>query len=176
MWLRVSVATQPPVDTVPEALACGCRGGRWEWSPRGVDLAREEGVLEVEVEHFELDDASAAHTAWFREQLLSAWRSPNGTVLLDQRAQRVVRASDTHPTPASAAMHRSKRAATGTGMVKQLPAFPTAPMSDVLEVREELSDERPNYRSVVRDLSDRLTASALDGQVPGSGVAPACSF
>lgn len=126
-----------------------------------LDLARDKGALTVETERFELEDPDAVHTEWFRSRLLEAWQDPVGTALLDDRAQKVLRSTEAR-THLPAALGRAKRAATGSGLVKHLPTFPKAPMADVLEVRGELADGRRQYRTVVRELSDRLASSALD--------------
>lgn len=127
-----------------------------------LDLARDRGALIVELENFELNDTSAEHIAWFRGRMLEAWSNPTGTVLLDKRAQRALRQHaplERHPR---AMLNRSKRAATGTGLVKRLPTFPDAPMGHVLEARDELTEARVNYRRVVRGLSEQLASTALD--------------
>lgn len=126
-----------------------------------LDLARDAGVLTVDVDCFELDDPGAEHVAWFRERLVKAWNDPGGTVLLDPRSRKIVRRKQ-GSARLPVAMDRSKRAAAGTGFVRHLPTFPSAPMEHVLEARAELADSRTAYRRSMRELSTKLAASALD--------------
>ncbi|MBC9958338.1 hypothetical protein [Yimella sp. cx-51] len=125
-----------------------------------LDIARDAGVLEVDVDEFELDDESEEHVAWFRERLRHAWEDPTGTVMLDPRSKRLLRQEPGQAS--SASPDRSKRAAVGAGFVSHLPTFPSAPMAHVLEARDELADGRADYRRCVRELSEKLVSSALD--------------
>ena len=125
-----------------------------------LDIARDAGVLEVDVDEFELDDESEEHVAWFRERLRHAWEDPTGTVMLDPRSKRLLRQEPGQAS--SASPDRSKRAAVGAGFVSHLPTFPSAPMAHVLEARDELADGRADYRRCVRALSEKLVSSALD--------------
>jgi len=126
-----------------------------------LDVARERGLLSIDVSAFELDDPGQAHVEWFRERLVRSWDDPTGTVLLDTRSRRLLGRTSDGVSP-RAAFDRSKRAAVGAGLVQHLPTFPSAPMSHVLEARDELADSRKRYRAGVRELSAKMASSALD--------------
>ncbi|WP_181036536.1 hypothetical protein [Arthrobacter sp. B1805] len=88
-------------------------------------------------------------------------------VLLDELTSEFVNASGRYSDGLPAvADDRSRRAAVGAGLVERLPVFPNAPMSDILEAREELAEGRSEYREAVKELSGKLQSSALDATLP----------
>jgi hypothetical protein len=66
--------------------------------------------------------------------------------------------AELHPLTAEHAL----RAATGTGLVARLPAFPEAPMDTILEARSELAEPLVRYRKGVIDLSVKLMSGPLE--------------
>ena len=103
----------------------------------------------------------------FRHRISDALDNPSGTVLFDQLTTSIIREDDSLREKFSpVGKSRSRRAATGTGLVEWLPVFPDAPMSSVLEAREELADGRAKYRASVKALSAELQSSALDETLP----------
>lgn len=96
-----------------------------------------------------LEDAIDRQIAWFRDRLAKALADPKSHVLLDEVTSEFVREVEDYAegipvvagTPA-------RRVTVGPGLVERLPTFPDAPVSQVLEAREELSEGRARYRGV----------------------------
>lgn len=95
-------------------------------------------------------------------RLLGALRAPNTTVLFDGFAIALARGQAVNEL----AQSRSLRAVTGAGLLERLPTFPDAPMSMVLEARDELTEGRSAYRRAVKDLTGKLISSAFDETLP----------
>ena len=53
-------------------------------------------------------------------------------------------------------------AAVGSGLVARLPAFPDAPLDEILDLRDDLAGPLGRYRAAVVRLSDRLHAGPFD--------------
>lgn len=99
----------------------------------------------------------------FRERLTEALTDPSSTVLLDDVTSGFLSESGRYTDGLPAvADNRSSRAAVGTGLVERLPTFPKAPMSHVLEAREELAEGRAAYRRSVKNLTSKLQSSVLE--------------
>lgn len=76
-------------------------------------------------------------------------------------------------------LKRAGQAAVGSGLVSRLPAFPDAPMDELLELRSDLTDPLTRYRAAALDLSSQLSpvlGDELEAQVDdlwAAKVAPA---
>lgn len=56
-------------------------------------------------------------------------------------------------------LRRAGQAAVGSGLVARLPAFPQAPMDELLDLRADLQDPLMRYRAAVISVSDDLPAA-----------------
>jgi len=132
-----------------------------------IDMALEADSVTMISDGTRFEDATDSQIAWFRGLLVKALDDPGSHVLLDDITTEFLHESgdyaDGFPAVTSA---RSRRAAVGTGLVERLPTFPDAPMSQVLEAREELADGRARYRASAKILADKLQSSALDATLP----------
>lgn len=132
-----------------------------------IDMALDAGSVSLISDGTRFEDSAHQQVGWFRDRLAQALADPSSTVLLDDVATEFLRESgdyaDGLPTVAD---HRSRRSAVGAGLVERLPTFPDAPMSHVLEARQELADGRARYRVSVKKLAERLQSSALDATLP----------
>jgi len=132
-----------------------------------LELALDTGDVRLLDTGKQLEDPVHQQVAGFRHRISEALDNPSGTVLFDQLTTSIIREDGSLREKFSpVGKSRSRRAATGTGLVEWLPVFPDAPMSSVLEAREELADGRAKYRASVKALSVELQSSALDETLP----------
>lgn len=128
-----------------------------------LDLALEAGSVTMISDGTRFEEAVERQISWYRSRLLKALADPSSHILLDEASTEFLRKTEGYadglPGVANA---RARRATVGTGLVERLPTFPDAPMEQVLEAREELSEGRARYRASVKSLSDKLQSSALD--------------
>lgn len=126
-------------------------------------MALDSGVVTLVSDGTRLEDSSDQQVEWFRGRLTQALDDASSTVLLDDVTSEFLTESGRYADGLPAvANSRSSRAAVGAGLVERLPTFPEAPMSDVLEAREELAEGRAEYRRSVKELTSKLQSSALD--------------
>lgn len=132
-----------------------------------LQMAIENGAVRLIDPGTRFEDAIDVQVDAFRRQLETALANPAGTVLFDELATRIVREdSALREKLTGIKQGRTRRAATGTGLVEYLPVFPNASMKSVLEAHDELSDGRADYRRAVKRLADELKSSALDDTLP----------
>lgn len=155
------------------------------WKPAITDLVAEASTILGSPESKELSMAVAAGAValigdgtrfedsveqqidWFRDRLIESLNAPGSSVLLDEVSTGFIRGSKAFSAGLPAmAENRTKRSSVGTGLVERLPTFPDAPMSLVLEAREELSEGRSMYRKSVKEMTNELKSSALDETLP----------
>ncbi len=67
-----------------------------------------------------------------------------------------------HVEPHRLTMRHAGQAAVGSGLVARLPAFPGAPLDEILDLRGDLAGPLGRYRSAVVRLSERLQAGPFD--------------
>lgn len=128
-----------------------------------LDMALDSGVVTLISQGTRLEDSTDQQVEWFRDRLTQAVANPNSTVLLDDVTSEFLSQSGRYADGLPAiADSRSSRAAVGAGLVERLPTFPDAPMSHVLEAREELAEGRAAYRRSVKELAAKLQSSALE--------------
>lgn len=72
-----------------------------------------------------------------------------------------------HVEPHRLTMRHAGQAAVGSGLVARLPAFPDAPLDEILDLRGDLAAPLGRYRSAVVRLSDRLQAGPFDKDLSG---------
>jgi len=103
-------------------------------------LAADAGLLTLSTDAFDF----GGQTGLQMEQYVTA-------MLREEQAEM-------HPLTAEHAL----RAATGTGLMERLPAFPEAPMDAILKTRSELAESLVRYRKGVIDLSAKLISGPLE--------------
>lgn len=132
-----------------------------------LNMALETGSVTLISDGTRFEESIAQQVNWFRERLIKALVDPNSTVLLDEVTTEFLREAGGYADGLPAvADNRSRRTAVGAGLVERLPTFPDAPMSHILEAREELAEGRAAYRQSVKDLTSELQSSALDETLP----------
>lgn len=67
-----------------------------------------------------------------------------------------------HVDPSRLALRHAGEAAVGSGLIARLPAFPQAPLDEILDLRDDLARPLIRYRAAVVRLSDRLTAGPFE--------------
>jgi hypothetical protein len=71
-----------------------------------------------------------------------------------------------HIEPHRLALRHAGEAAVGSGLVARLPAFPDAPLDEILDLRSDLAGPLGRYRAAVVGLTDRLHAGPFDDDLP----------
>lgn len=132
-----------------------------------LSMAVDTGAVALIGDGTRFEDTVDQQIGWFRDRLVESLNDPGSSVLLDEVATGFIRGSKVFGVGLPAmAENRSKRSSVGTGLVERLPTFPDAPMSLVLEAREELSEGRSMYRRSVKEMANELKSSALDETLP----------
>lgn len=132
-----------------------------------IDMALELDSVTMVSEGTRFEDAPDRQIGWFRDRLVEALDDPRAHVLLDGPTTEFLRDSDGYVESLPNVVDgRARRAAVGTGLVERLPTFPDAPMSQILEAREELANGRAQYRASAKNLADKLQSSALEATLP----------
>jgi hypothetical protein len=92
--------------------------------------------------------------AAFIQQLKQYLQDPNWFVLLDDSVASLARSmiSEGMIKPPQRAISNSGEAALGTGFLARLPAFPGAPMDELLDLRRDLGEPLGRYRRQVSRL------------------------
>ena len=109
------------------------------------------------------EDGTDQQITWFRDRLVKALSDPASHVLLDDVTTTFLHDSGYYPDGRpTISESRTRRVAVGTGLVERLPAFPDAPMSQILDARDELAEGRARYRASAKGLADKLQSSTLD--------------
>jgi hypothetical protein len=127
-------------------------------------VAAEAGLLTLSTDPFDF----AAKTDLQMEQYVQTLRrllaDPTRNLMFDGQIASIVTAmvgedqAELHPLTAKHALH----AATGTGLVERLPAFPEAPMDAILQTRSDLAEPLVRYRKGIISLSAKLVSGPLE--------------
>jgi len=95
-------------------------------------------------------------------------RDHSKLVLLDNDladlASAMIKEGRLHPSPRAVA--NAGEAAVATGLIARLPAFPSAPMDELLDLRKDLADPLTRYRRAAEDLRAHLLSGPFDEQFP----------
>jgi hypothetical protein len=127
-------------------------------------VAAEAGLLTLSTDAFDFAAAAGPQMEQYVETLKRLLADPKSHLMFDEQIAGIVTAmlreeqAELHPLTAEHAL----RAATGTGLVERLPAFPEAPMDAILETRAELAGSLIRYRKGVRNLSAKLLSGPLE--------------
>ena len=91
----------------------------------------------------------------FLEQLAEVIVTGHAHPIFDDAAKGLVRAmvEEGVAQPSDVQVRRGKQAATGTGLIEQLPSFATATMLEVIDIRQDLDAPLARYRGAVAQIS-----------------------
>jgi hypothetical protein len=127
-------------------------------------VAADAGLLTLSTDAFDFGAQTGLQMEQYVETLKRLLADPHSHLMFDEQIAGIVTAmlreeqAELHPLTAEHAL----RAATGTGLVERLPAFPEAPMDAILEARSELAEPLVRYRKGVIDLSVKLMSGPLE--------------
>lgn len=128
--------------------------------------ALESGAVTIVSDGLDVTGPVDDQVVWFRDRLTDAMTRPGSNILLDDVTAAYARELMVDSAPLSdRAAAGAKQSKVGTGLVEHLPAFPRAPMEDILEAREVLSEGRKKYRGAVKNLAAKLASSSLDPEL-----------
>lgn len=137
--------------------------------------ALESGAVTLISDGFDSQDSTDQQIAWFGNRLTQLLQDPGTVPMLPDETVQLVRSAAPGEElwgRVQAALEeevldsRARQTYTGAGLVERLPAFPNAPIADVLAVRAELEEGRARYRRAVAHLTETLRSSALDVTLP----------
>ena len=136
----------------------------------GSDLvpAFEAGILKLSSSGLTDNGDSDAIAAGYVEIIKQLLQDPSKRLLFDDRVGGIVRSlvDEGHVEPSRLALRHAGEAAVGSGLVARLPAFPEAPLDELLDLRRDMSTPLTRYRRAVAGLADRLTFHAFDVESP----------
>ena len=127
-------------------------------------VAADAGLLTLSTDAFDFSAQTGLQMEQYVETLRRLLADPQCHLMFDEQIAGIVTAmlreeqAEMHPLTAEHAL----RAATGTGLVERLPAFPEAPMDTILEARSELAESLVRYRKRIIDLSAKLISGPLE--------------
>lgn len=123
--------------------------------------ALERGCLALNVEALAGTDA-AQMVGRFTAVIEARIQDPRRRVLFDAESGKLARAMFAVKGDESAGLKRAGQAAVGSGMIARLPAFPTAQMDELLDLRDDIADPLRRYRAATISLSDGLDPTQTD--------------
>jgi len=100
----------------------------------------------------------------FLDELTKVFNDQYKLILLDPTASSLVKAMQNEGViaPSSRVLGNAEEAVLGTGFISFLPAFTTAPMDEVMDLRSDLSGVLSRYRADVASLRGEMTVSPFD--------------
>lgn len=117
--------------------------------------ALERRALHLEVTALEAEDALAM-VHQFTKVIEGRLRDPRTRVLFDAEAGKLAKLLLATSADPGLGFTRAGQAAVGSGLIARLPAFPQAPMDELLDLRSDLTESLRRYRSAVVTLSAGL--------------------
>jgi hypothetical protein len=105
------------------------------------------------------------------DRLFELLLDPSVHVVCDGKASEVLGglAAESDERLSASFTRRNREAELGAGLIARLPAFPDAPLSELLEVKAELKSPLERYRAAVakmeRELPQDVFAAALDPEI-----------
>jgi hypothetical protein len=135
-------------------------------------VAELEGVLDTKLVRFNEqvpigEDLDAAPSA-FVNQIKRYLRDPSSLVLLDGIAANMARhmIEEGVVQPPNRVISNAEEAVLGTGFLERhLPAFPGAPMDELLDLRRDLEEPLGRYRRKVSSLRSELQTGPFDENI-----------
>ena len=113
---------------------------------------------------FDLGASSDDMVAQYTRTLATLLADPESHLMFDTSmaglATSMINEGLVEPHPL--AMDHAARVSTGTGLIVRLPAFPDAPMAEIIRTRNELFEPLLGYRGAVRRLAAQAQTSPLD--------------
>jgi hypothetical protein len=134
-------------------------------------VAELEGVLDTRLVRFNEQVAIGsdvdAMTDAFVDQIKRYLQDPSKLLLLDGIAASIARhmIEEGVVQPPKRVISNAGEAVLGTGFLERLPAFPGAPMDELLKLRRDLEELLVRYRRKVSDLRSELQTSPFDEHV-----------
>lgn len=103
----------------------------------------------------------------FLDELTKTLNDKYKLILLDPTASPLVTAMQNEGliTPSTRVLSNAKEAALGTGFISCLPAFTTAPMDEIMNLRSDLDEPLSQYRADVAALRGEMTVGPFDADV-----------
>ncbi len=127
-------------------------------------VAAEAGLLTLSTDAFDFTAKTDLQMEQYVQTLRHLLADPTSHLMFDEQIAGIVTAmlgedqAELHPLTAEHAL----RAATGTGLVERLPAFPEAPIDAILQTRSELAEPLVRYRKGIISLSAKLISGPLE--------------
>jgi hypothetical protein len=150
----------------------------------GLEVGLDSGIVKISpVTTREVNSLEDLLVGWL-ELLVGLLRDPRKRLLFDDVVGSVARGlvDKGHVQPHALTLKHAGEAAVGSGFVARLPAFPQAPLDELLDLRADLAAPLTRYRAAVSHIAARLTVRAFDREVAAeiedlwlSDVAPALS-
>lgn len=175
--LRDKLAAMPDLRQTLTQIATFVRSsqGLWRDEAAELDLGRAKSIVEIVpftgstaelIDRLPDQDQDQAGKR-FLERLAELINDPTIHPLLDSQASKYARAlTATAPDSITAGAHRrSRRAELGAGMIARLPAFPLAPLDELLDVKDDLTAALVRYRAAVSGLEQVLEADIGAGDL-----------
>ena len=143
----------------------------------GQEMRVESGVAELESalsgtlvrlnENVVVSDDSGQVISSFLSELKRYLRDPNMFVLLDEQMASMTRSliSEGHVRPPERSVSNAAEAILGTGLLSRLPAFPSVPLKEAMELRQDLDDPLDRYRRKVAHLRGQLQTTPFSEHV-----------
>jgi hypothetical protein len=140
-------------------------------------LRVESGVAELEPalrarfvrfnERIRLGEGTDAEIQAFIQQLKRYLQDPNWFVLLDTEIASLARSmiNEGLVKPPQRVISNAGEAVLGTGFLARLPAFPGAPMDELLDLRRDLDEPLGRYRRKVSHLRSELRTEPFDEHI-----------
>lgn len=126
--------------------------------------AADAGLLTLSETAFDLGASSDDMVAQYTRTLATLLADPRSHLMFDTSmaglATSMINEGLVEPHPL--AMDHAARVSTGTGLIVRLPAFPDAPMAEIIRTRNELFEPLIGYRGAVRRLAAQAQTSPLD--------------
>jgi hypothetical protein len=131
-----------------------------------LDQARRDKLVSFN-ERLPIDQDPDTLIAAFNEELKGYLQDPLKFVLLDATIAALASSmiDEGFARPPQRVLSNAGQAVLGTGFLARLPAFPAAPMGELLNLRQDLDEPLSRYRRKVADLRSRLQTSPFDQHI-----------
>lgn len=131
--------------------------------------AIHSGLVRLSAAGFDnaVGDTESQFDAWL-DLLKELLADTQTRLVLDDQVGRLVTAmiNEGMVQPRQLTKQHAGEAAVGSGLIARLPAFPQAPISEVLDLRADLANPLTKYRRAVVRLSKDMHAAPFDADMP----------
>lgn len=134
-------------------------------------VAELESVLDQKLVRFNdrvtIGDDFDAVTRAFVDELKRYLQDPTKFVLLDEDIASLARSliDEGHVRIPARSISNASEAALGTGILARLPAFPSAPLDEIVDLRRDLNEPLSRYRRMVSHLRGDLQTGPFDQDI-----------